>query len=298
MIDVEVVDVGPRDGLQNASTPLSVADRVRLIRELLAAGVPRVEAVSFVHPGRVPQMAGAEEVVRGLTDDERARCCALVLNERGYERFLRAPVGGLRIALAVSGAFQQRNAGMSRAEGVRQATTVLRRAAADGVPAGVVLATSFGCPFDGEVDVAAAVDTAAALVDAGAREVVFADTIGVAVPGHVRTLLALAAGLGATLGIHVHNTRNTGYACTLAAVEHGATVVDASVGGLGGCPFAPGASGNVATEDVLYMLEREGLATGVRAGAVTDAGRWLGELGLTVDSAQQWLASGAAGRAP
>jgi len=286
---IELVDVGPRDGLQNAALTLSAWERARLISGLFAAGVPRVEAVSFVHPHRVPQMAGAEDVVRDLSPDERARCCALVLNERGYERFAAAPLGSVRVALAISDAFQQRNAGMSHADGLRQATAVLRRAAADGVAAGVVLATSFGCPFEGAVSVAATVQAAAALVEAGAQEIVFADTIGVAVPHQIREVFAAALGLPARLGIHTHNTRNTGYACTLTAIEHGAQIVDASIGGLGGCPFAPGASGNIATEDIVHILAREGLDLGIDHDALLDLGRTLQELGLTLDSAQQRL---------
>ena len=287
MTAIELVDVGPRDGLQSAAVRLTPAQRAELVRGLLAAGLPRVEAVSFVHPGRVPQMAGAEDVIGALTPEERRRCCALVLNERGYERFAAAPLGGLRFTVAVSDDFQRRNAGMTRAEGMRQGASVIARAAADGVPAGAALATSFGCPFAGAVDVGEVVEVAAELVAAGASEIVFADTIGVAVPRQVRRLMIAAAGLGVPLGIHAHNTRNGGYACTLTAVEHGASIVDASLGGLGGCPFAPGASGNVATEDLLYLFEGEGVATGVDGDALLRLGRWLEGLGLTLDSAQQ-----------
>ena len=285
MSTVELVDVGPRDGLQNAAVTLSPADRAHLTRALLAAGIARVETVSFVHPRSVPQMAGAEDVIGALSDDERRRCCALVLNARGYDRFEAAPVGGVRFALAVSEAFQQRNAGMGLREGVRQAKAVLRRAADDGVTTGAVLATSFGCPFTGDVSVAAVLDVAAELAEAGAQEIVFADTIGVAVPRQVRELFRAAAGLDARLGIHMHNTRNTGYACTLTAIEEGAVIVDASIGGLGGCPFAPGASGNIATEDLVYALQHEG----VDHDGLLELGAWLQDLGLDLDSAQQRL---------
>jgi hydroxymethylglutaryl-CoA lyase/(R)-citramalyl-CoA lyase len=284
---VEIVDVGPRDGLQNAPVSLQPQERATLVSTLLDAGVPRVEAVSFVHPGRVPQMAGAELVAAGLEPAQLRRCCGLVLNERGFDRLTATGLGGVRFALAVSEPFQQRNSGSSVAEGLRQALAVVARGREAGLATGVVLATSFGCPFAGDVEPSAPLEVAARLAAAGVEEIVFADTIGVAVPGQVRTVIAGAAGLGPRIGIHAHNTRNTGYACTVAAIEEGAEIVDSSIGGLGGCPFAPGASGNISTEDLVYMLDREGIETGVDAGRLLAAGQWIRRRGLELDSALQ-----------
>jgi hydroxymethylglutaryl-CoA lyase/(R)-citramalyl-CoA lyase len=272
---VEVVDVAPRDGLQILPHPLPTATRAELVRRLADAGVPRIEAVSFVHPARVPQMADAEDVVRRLPADGRAAICAMVLNERGYDRLVASGLREVRIALAVSDVFSERNSGFPTVTAVEVGRRILARAAADGIAAGVVLATAFGCPFSGKVDPGRVVSIAEQLTGAGAGEIVFADTIGVAVPGEVRRVLEGSAHLPATLGVHLHNTRNTGYANAFAAVEAGAVILDASVGGLGGCPFAPGATGNIATEDLVYQLERAGVSTGIDLDALVDVAVWL-----------------------
>lgn len=281
---VEIVDVGPRDGLQNATPILSPAVRAEFGRRLLAAGVPRVELISFVSATRVPPMAGAEEVIAELSEAERARCCGLVVNERGYDRLVASGLRHARFTFGVSDAFNHRNAGVSATEGAAAARRVIERSVEDGGTVGVVLATSFGCPYAGEVDVDAVVAHAEALAAAGADEVVFADTIGVAVPRQVRELFRRTDGLPARRGIHLHNTRNTGYANAFAAIQHGAAVIDASLGGLGGCPFAPRASGNIATEDLVWMLEREGLATGVDLPALVAASDWLASYGFDLSA--------------
>lgn len=284
MTRVELVEVAPRDGLQNAPTTLPPAVRAELVGRLSAAGLRRFEAVSFVRPERVPQMAGAEEVVAGLSPADRERACGLVLNERGLERLLGTGLREVRFTFAVSDAFNRRNSNASSQAGAEAAARALARARDAGLRAGVVLATSFGCPFSGEVEPRLALEAAEAMAAAGAQEIVFADTIGVAVPRQMRELLAPARGLGVRLGVHLHNTRNTGYANAYAALEAGAEIFDASAGGLGGCPFAPGATGNVATEDLVYLFEREGVDTGVDLDTLIAAATWLGsEWGLALD---------------
>jgi isopropylmalate/homocitrate/citramalate synthase len=272
---IELVEVGPRDGLQNAATTLPPAVRADLAGRLADSGLRRIEVASFVHPGRVPQMAGAEEVVAALEPRPGVRHCGLVLNERGLERLIGSGLREVRFTFAASDAFNRRNSNASMAEGLGAARAVIARARAEGLGAGVVLATSFGCPYSGEVDAGAVLGLAGELAAAGAQEIVFADTIGVAVPRQIRQVLEGAAGLGAKLGVHLHNTRNTGYVCAFVALEAGAQVLDASIGGLGGCPFAPQATGNIATEDLVYLLEREGIETGVDLDELVRTSRWL-----------------------
>jgi isopropylmalate/homocitrate/citramalate synthase len=283
-VGVEIVDVGPRDGLQNASPTLDPQTRAEFGRRVLAASVPRVELTSFVRADRVPQMYGPEEVIAALSAQERSRCCGLVLNERGFDRLVESGLPGVRFTFAASDAFNQRNAGASSDEGLEAARRVLSRAKEAGIVAGVVLSTSFGCPFSGEVAPQRVLALAESLDEAGAEEIVFADTIGVAVPRQVREILRGASGLKARVGAHFHNTRNTGYACAFAAVEEGAAILDASLTGLGGCPFAPAATGNIATEDLVFMLEREGVDTGVDLDALLEASEWLAGLGFRVEA--------------
>src|SRR5262245_2758776 len=273
VVPLVLCDVGPRDGLQNEPETLAPAVRAELAGRLAAAGLPRVEAVSFVRDDRVPQMAGAEEVA-SLLPRNGAEWSGLVLNERGYDRFLAAGLDRVNLTLAATETFNRRNGNMSLEEAVAGVSRVLDRAAADGVPATVTLSVAFGCPFEGRVDP----DAVLRLLDRleGAGEVVLADTIGVATPGQVRSLVERASRPGG--GFHAHNTRNTGYANALAAVEAGAEVLDASVGGIGGCPFAPRATGNVATEDLVYLLHGEGIETGVDLDALVDVSAWLEEL--------------------
>jgi hydroxymethylglutaryl-CoA lyase len=280
--EITLVDVGPRDGLQNASRVLAPGTRAELCTRIADAGVPRVEAVSFVDPRRVTQMAGAEEVVANLP--AVARCCGLVLNERGYERLAASGLPAVRFAFAASDAFNLRNANATTADGIAAACRVVRAAARDGLRAGVTIATAFGCPFDGDVDPALVLSLAEKLAAEGADEIVLADTIGVATPRRLRSLVDRCAGLAPAIGVHLHNTRNAGYANAYAAIEAGANLLDASIGGLGGCPFAPGATGNIATEDLVHMLERDGIDTGVDLDALIDVALWLSEVsGLALD---------------
>jgi (R)-citramalyl-CoA lyase len=278
--DVIVCDVGPRDGLQNEPEALEPAVRAELASRLAAAGLRRVEAVSFVRDDRVPQMAGAEEVA-ALLPRNGTEWSGLVLNERGYDRFRQTALDRLNLTVAATDSFSRRNANAARDEALAAVARILERARADGVRATVTVSVAFGCPFEGEVDPAEVLRLVEGL--AGAEEVVLADTIGVATPSAVRSLVERARTLGASVGFHGHNTRNTGYANALAAVEAGATVLDASVGGIGGCPFAPRATGNVATEDLVYLLEGEGVDTGVDLGRLIEVAKWLARvLGRTL----------------
>ena len=271
-----VCDVGPRDGLQNEPDVLPPATRAELVRRLAAAGMRRVEAVSFVRPDRVPQMAAAEEVLEQVGEREGTELSGLVLNERGYERLRETPVERVNVTVAATDSFSERNAGMPRDEALRQTEGVLQAAKRDGRATTATISVAFGCPFEGSVAGDEVVEIAERLGDAGAGELVLADTIGVATPRAVRTLTERVAAPGRPTGGHFHNTRNTGYANALAALDAGATVLDASVGGLGGCPFAPRATGNVATEDLVYLLEGEGFETGVDLGALVGVAGWIG----------------------
>ena len=266
---ITICDVGPRDGLQNEETVLEPPVRAELVNRLAATGLPRIEAVSFVHPDRVPQMAGAEEVVGAIERRDGVAYAGLVLNDKGYERFAASGLDRLHFTLGATESFNERNAGMS----VTDSVSTLERIETE-KPVSVSISVSFGCPFEGAVDPARVLDLAERCVQAGATEVLFADTIGVAVPRQVSTLFKDAA-LGVPLGGHFHNTRNTGFANAYAAVEAGAEVLDASVGGLGGCPFAPRATGNIATEDLVYLLEREGIDTGIDLDGLIGVSRWL-----------------------
>jgi hydroxymethylglutaryl-CoA lyase/(R)-citramalyl-CoA lyase len=270
-------DVGPRDGLQNEPDVLAPAVRAELVDRLAATGLPRIEAVSFVRDDRVPQMAGAEEVVTAVAPRDGVELSGLVLNERGFERFAATRLDRVNCTLAATETFNERNGGMSLAAAVAQVERIL---AAAQVPVTVTISVAFGCPFEGRVDPAFVAELAARFADA---EVVFADTIGVATPSRVRQLLSMYNHVHGA-GVHMHNTRNTGYANALAALEAGATLLDASVGGLGGCPYAPRATGNIATEDVVYLLEGEGVETGVDLDALIGVAKWLeGVLGRRLE---------------
>jgi hydroxymethylglutaryl-CoA lyase/(R)-citramalyl-CoA lyase len=269
-VQVTLCDVGPRDGLQNEPDTLEPAVRAELVNRLARAGLPRVEAVSFVRDDRVPQMAGAEAVAAAIEQRDGVEYSGLVLNERGWERFAAAGLDRVNVTFAATETFNERNGNATLAEAVDRAEAIL--AAARETPATVTISVCFGCPFEGRVDPGVVAELAARF--AGRAEVVLADTIGVATPSAVR---ALVERTGAE-GFHGHNTRNTGYANCLAALAAGATLLDASVGGLGGCPYAPRATGNVATEDLVYLLEGEGVATGVDLDALIAISEWLAGL--------------------
>jgi isopropylmalate/homocitrate/citramalate synthase len=273
---VELCDVGPRDGLQSLELVVPPETRAELAGRLEAAGLVRVEVASFVRDERVPAMAGAEEVVAALPASGGTTWAGLVLNERGYERLAATGLQEAHLTFAVTETFQQQNAGSSVEEGLRRALAVAERARTDGRRVTATLSCAFGCPFEGEVDPGAVHDAAAQTAAGGISEIVLADTIGVAGPSQVGALVTrLVRDVGVATGVHLHDTRGTALACVLAGLESGATLVDGSVGGIGGCPFAPGAQGNVATEDVVYLLEREGIATGVDLDALIETARWL-----------------------
>jgi len=266
---VTICDVGPRDGLQNEPDALAPSVRAELVSRLAAAGLPRIEAVSFVRDDRVPQMAGAEEVV-AAAQRGGAQLSGLVLNERGYERFGRTSLDRVNCTLAATEEFNRRNGNATLDEAVERVRAIIATAA---VPATVTVSCAWGCPFEGEVDPGGVADLCERLEDAD--ELVLADTIGVATPRRVRRLVERVSILGRPVGAHLHNTRNTGYASAWAALDGGASVLDASVGGLGGCPFSPQATGNVATEDLVWQLERDGVETGVHVDALLGVSRWL-----------------------
>jgi hydroxymethylglutaryl-CoA lyase/(R)-citramalyl-CoA lyase len=266
---VTICDVGPRDGLQNEPETLAPDVRAELVSRLAAAGVRRIEAVSFVRDDRVPQMAGAEQVV-ALADRGAAELSGLVLNERGWERFAQTSLDRVNCTFAATETFNQRNGNASLDEAVERVRAIV---AAASVPVTVTVSCAWGCPFEGEVDPGAVADLCER-VD-GADELVLADTIGVATPKRVQRLVERVSILGPRVGAHLHNTRNTGYASAWGALEGGASVLDASIGGLGGCPFSPNATGNIATEDLVWQLEREHVRTGIDVAALVEISRWL-----------------------
>lgn len=274
---VAICDVGPRDGLQNESRSLPPELRAELCNRLAAAGLPRVEAVSFVNPDRVPQMAGAEEVVAGLDRRGETIFAGLVVNERGYERALAAGVDEVHYAFPATDTFCERNQGMTLERASGLAGRLVERARADGLRVTVTIGASFGCPFEGRVRPRHVIDLAARIQEHGPDEIVLADTIGVGVPSQVRELVRGVSAVAAKVGCHFHNTRNTGLANALAAVEAGVRLLDASCGGTGGCPFAPRATGNVATEDLVYLLHGMGYRTGIDLGATLATAAWLAE---------------------
>ena len=275
---VILCDVGPRDGLQNEPDVLAPAVRADLVNRLAATGLPRVEAASFVRDDRVPQMAGAEEVAAGIEDHEGTEFAGLVLNLKGYERLRETKLRRVNCTLAATESFNQRNGNMSLEEALTQATSII---GVSELPTTATVSVAFGCPFEGRVDPGRVARLCARL---DADEIVLADTIGVATPTQVKRLVERVLSGRGDVGVHLHNTRNTGYANAVAALEAGATVLDASVGGLGGCPYAPKATGNIATEDLVYLLEGEGIGTGVDLDALIAVSEWLeGVLGRRLD---------------
>ncbi len=270
--------MGPRDGLQSESQVLSTATKVEFIRRLVAAGLSRIEVASFVNPKKVPQMADAEAVLAALASEARtSRFIGLVLNRKGFERALAAGCTEVGMAVAATESFSQRNQGSSIDQAVDAWLEIAPAARAAGMRAQITISTAFGCPFEGEVPVERVVRLAERLAAGKPDEIAVADTIGVAVPTQVRAVIAaLKTALPQVpLRAHFHNTRNTGLANAYAAVESGVGTLDASCGGIGGCPFAPAATGNIPTEDLVYMLHRMGLETGVDLPALLDASRWL-----------------------
>lgn len=281
---VRLVEVGPRDGLQNEPEIIRAADKIALIEKMYEAGMRRFEVASFVHPKRVPQMADAEDVIAGLPDHADASYIGLALNKRGVLRALATREGGRRgvdevgCVVVASDTFGQKNQGQTIAEGIAENSEMIRFAKAEGLIAQVTISAAFGCPFEGDVPQGRVVDMAKAMAEAEPAEIAIADTIGVGVPqqmtdlaGAVREAIPAAIPLRA----HLHDTRNTGIANAWAAVEAGIETIDASLGGLGGCPFAPKATGNIATEDVIYLLAQSGVETGVDLDKAIACNRWF-----------------------
>jgi len=272
-----ICDVGPRDGLQNESKTLEPAVRAELCDRLAAAGLKRMEAASFVNPKLVPQMAGAEEVMAALHRKPDTTYAGLVLNDKGYERALGAGVDEAHYAFSAADEFGRRNQNATTEQGLKTALGLVARARSDRMPITVTISVAFGSPFDGPVPAERVLQIVERLMSIPADEICLADTIGVAVPSQVHELVRGARALGATVGAHFHNTRNTGYANAVAALEEGVVSLDASVGGAGGCPFAPKATGNIATEDLVYLLRGLGVETGIDLDRLIATSHWLGE---------------------
>ncbi len=279
MNQIEFIEVGPRDGLQNEKELIATADKLGLINRAVDAGVRRIEVTSFVNPKRVPQMADADAVCAGLPTRDDVTYIGLIMNARGAERAIATGrIDELGAVAVATDAFAIANQGQNSAESVEAASEIIRMAHAADLTGQVTIGTCFGCPFEGEVDEDHVVAMTAALARANPREIALADTIGVANPAHVTRLVTRVREIIAPIPVrvHFHNTRGTGLANVWAAIQAGATRVDAAIGGLGGCPFAPGAAGNVCSEDVVYMLERAGIATGVDLEKMIAASSWLG----------------------
>ena len=275
---VEVVEVGPRDGLQNEDVILDVAARVAYIGALAATGVRRIEAVSFVNPARVPQMADAEAVMAAVPRPDGVRFSGLVLNRRGLDRAVAAGVDEVNMVVVATDTFSAKNQGMTTAEAIGDTALIAAAARAAGLSVTVTVGAAFGCPFEGEVRPERVTDIVRLCADAGVTEIALADTIGVAVPRDVKTLVAaVQSETGLPLRCHFHNTRNTGYANALTAIEAGVTALDASSGGIGGCPFAPAATGNIATEDLVYALGRSGIDAGIDMAPMLAASSYIEE---------------------
>ncbi|MEO6126004.1 MAG: hydroxymethylglutaryl-CoA lyase [Ilumatobacteraceae bacterium] len=267
---VQIVEVGPRDGLQDEPNVVSTDDKVAYVDGVIRAGLRRVEVASFVNPVRVPQMADGEAVIAALRGRD-ARLIGLVLNERGMDRAIASGVDEINAVVIVSDTFSQRNQGMDTASALAMWRKVAGRARAHGLTAGVTLSAAFGCPFEGRIDPAHVVRLARQAVEAGADELSLADTIGSAVPNHTEELVAaVVEATGVPIRVHLHNSRNTGLANAIGALRGGASMLDASTGGIGGCPFAPGATGNIATEDLVHMLDAMGIETGIDLGLLLD----------------------------
>ena len=294
MSSIQIVEVGPRDGLQNEPDIVSTADKLEMIGRMIDAGARRLEVASFVHPQRVPQMADAEAVIAGLPDRKDVSYIGLTLNKRGVLRALATKEGGRRgvdeigCVIVATDTFGQKNQGQTVAEGIAEASEMIRFAKENGLIAQVTISAAFGCPFEGDVPAQRIVDIARAVLEAGPSEIALAVTIGVGVPAQVTDLygrLREFVPADIPLRAHFHNTRGTGIANAWAAIQAGVSVLDASLGGLGGCPFAPRATGNIATEELIYLAERSGLDHGMNLDAAIAANRWMaGILGRELPS--------------
>ncbi|GGB51224.1 hydroxymethylglutaryl-CoA lyase [Blastomonas aquatica] len=294
MSSIQIIEVGPRDGLQNEPDIVSTADKLAMIVAMIDAGVRRMEVASFVHPQRVPQMGDAEAVIAGLPDRPDVSYIGLTLNKRGVLRALATREGGRRgvdeigCVIVATDTFGQKNQGQTVAEGIVEAREMIRFAKAEGLIAQVTISAAFGCPFEGDVPPQRVMDIAHAVLEAGPAEIALADTIGVGVPAQVTDLYGRLREFvpgNVNLRAHFHNTRGTGIANAWAAIQAGVTTLDASLGGLGGCPFAPKATGNIATEDLIYLAQQSGIAHGLDLAGFIAANRWMaGVLGRELPS--------------
>jgi hydroxymethylglutaryl-CoA lyase len=284
---ITLVEVGPRDGLQSEPEILPTASKAEFIRKAIDAGIRRLEVASFVHPKRVPQMADAEALLEQLPDLDDVSYVGLIMNERGLDRALETKVNEIGMVVLSTDSYNRKNQGVDIDQSVRAWSEISKRAKQNGLRANVMISSAFGCPYEGEVKVESIVELAKRLVEADPAELGIADSIGVAVPSQVTELLGRVRDVIGDLPLrcHFHNTRNTGLANAQAAVESGVTYLDASIGGIGGCPFAPAATGNIPTDDLLYMLDRSGIETGVSLDKIIEISRWLEqELGRGVPS--------------
>ena len=276
---IEIIEVGPRDGLQSESDVMPTSLKVEFIHRLLDAGLRKIEVASFVHPRKVPQMADAEQVVGALPRREDVIYIGLALNERGFERAAAVGIDEVGFAVVASDTFNRRNQGASTEESITAWKRIASAADSAGIRANVMISAAFGCPFEGTVPESRVIGIAEELMKSDPTEIALADTVGVATPWQVRSLIEkLRPVIGATpLRCHFHNTRNTGIANAFAAIESGASALDASTGGIGGCPFAPAATGNIATEDLAYMLRHSGIVTGISMPKLLDTAEWLSQ---------------------
>lgn len=274
---VSIIEVGPRDGLQSEPEILPTATKIEFIRRAVDAGIRRLEVTSFVHPKRVPQMADAEDVIRGLPRQEGVIYIGLVLNRKGFERAQATGIHEIGMAVVASDTYNQRNQGVPTAESVKAWVDIARAAKLAGIRANVMISSAFGCPFEGEVPVGRVLDLVEQVMEGDPVELGLADSIGVGVPSQVRDLVGAVRekAPGVPIRCHFHNTRNTGIANAQAALDAGVASLDASIGGIGGCPFAPAATGNIPTDDLLYMLDRSGVETGVSLERIISTSQWL-----------------------
>jgi hydroxymethylglutaryl-CoA lyase len=276
---VSIIEVGPRDGLQGEPEILPTATKIEFIRRAVDAGIRRLEVTSFVHPKRVPQMADAEDVIRGLPRKDGVIYIGLVLNRKGFDRAQATGIDEIGMAVVASDTYNQRNQGVPTADSVKAWLEIARAAKAAGIRANVMISSAFGCPFEGEVPVRRVLDLVEQVMEGGPVDLGIADSIGVAVPSQVRDLIGAVRlkAPGVPIRCHFHNTRNTGIANAQAALDAGVASLDASIGGIGGCPFAPAATGNIPTDDLLYMLDRSGVNTGVSLDRVISTSQWLAQ---------------------
>jgi hydroxymethylglutaryl-CoA lyase len=285
MQQIEIVEVGPRDGLQSEPEVLETATKIEYINRAVAAGIRRLEVASFVHPKKVPQMADAEAVLAGLPKRDDVVYAGLVLNRRGFDRALAAGVNEIGMPVVATDTYNRRNQGVPTEQSIADWLEIAAEAHRAGIRCSVTISSAFGCPFEGGVPLARVLDIAERVAEGGPVEIALADSIGVGVPAQVtRMIEAVRERLpGLAIRCHFHNTRNTGLANAYAAVQAGAVSLDASIGGIGGCPFAPAATGNIPTDDLVYMLSRSGINTGVDLGAIIETSEWLsGVLGRSV----------------